>query len=142
MDDAASKEDRAALPPRPILAAAALVSVEAAALAGLAVVELIALDGGRLALGVTNAIFFLLYATGLAFCARGLFRLSRWSRSPIVMTQLIQLGVAYSFYGNDTVWVAVILGAAAIVVLAVMLAPSTTTLLYGRRLDDDDEKPD
>jgi hypothetical protein len=143
VDDAATEDGRAQqLPPRPIVVAAALVFGEAVVLAALSVVELIALDGGRLALGVTNAIFFLLYAAGLVFCARGLFRLSRWSRSPIVMSQLIQIGLAYSFYGNDTVWVAVILAVVAVAILAVLFAPSTTELLYERRFDDEAEPPD
>jgi hypothetical protein len=129
--DATKPSDPAAAPTRGIVIAAALVVAEAAALIGLAVVELFQLDGGRLALGVTNSAFFLLYAAGLIFCARGLLRLSRWTRGPVVMAQLIQLGVAYSFYGHDTVWLAVILAVAAIGVLAVMFAPSTTALLYG-----------
>jgi hypothetical protein len=137
--DATRTDDEPDRPTRGIVVASCLVFAEAATLVGLAVVELFQLDGGRLALGVTNAVFFLLYAAGLAFCARGLLRLSRWTRGPLVMAQLIQLGVAYSFYGHDTEWLAVILAATAIAVLAVMFAPSTTALLYGSsRLFEDD----
>lgn len=119
--------------PRAIQVAAGVVFAEAAALLAVAMVDVVALDGGRLALGLTNIVFFLLYAAGLAWCGWGLLRLRRWSRSPIVMTQIIQLGVAYSFYGNSTVWLAAVLAVAAIVVLVVVFSPSTTVALYGRR---------
>jgi hypothetical protein len=128
--------------PRSIVVAAALTFGEAVVLAGLAVAELVTLDGGRLGLGVTNAVFFALYASGLAFCARGLLKLRRWTRSPLVMTQIIQLGVAWSFYGHDTVWLAMVLAVVAVAVLAIMLAPTTTTLLYGERRWYEPEQPD
>jgi hypothetical protein len=142
--DATRHADEPDRPTRGVVAAACIVFAEAAGLTVLAVVELVQLDGGRLALGLTNAVFFLLYAAGLAFCARGLLRLSRWTRSPLVMAQLIQLGVAYSFYGHDTGWVAVVLAATAVPVLGVLFAPSTTTLLYGsaRWFEEDlDDQP-
>ncbi len=81
--------------------------------------------------------FFLLYAAGLAFCARGLLRLSSWTRGPIVLAQLIELGVAWSFRGGETTWVSVLLAIPAVIVLVVMFAPATTVALYGHRLSDD-----
>ena len=117
---------------RPALTAAAgVVVAEALVLVGLAVVELVELDSARLGLGVANAVFFAAYAAALGWCARGLVRLSLWSRGPIVLTQLIQLGVAWSFLGGATTAVAVALGVLAAVVLVLVLSPSTTSALYG-----------
>lgn len=122
-------------PSRGLLLAAALVVLEALALVGLAVAELFALDADRLGLGLTNLVFFLAYGVGLAVVGWGLSRVRRWSRAPAVLAQLIQLGVAYSFAGGSTTWVALVLAIVAIVVLVVVLSPSTTTAMYGIRDD-------
>ena len=85
-------------PDRPnsaIRLAAGLVALEAVGLIALAVAEIVNLDWDHPAAGVTQAVFFLLYAAGLALCARGLLRLSSWTRGPIVVAQLIELGVAW-----------------------------------------------
>lgn len=116
--------------------AAALVGAEAVALLGFAAVELLAVDSDRLALGVTNAVFFAAYGGGLALCARGLMTLRSWCRGPIVLAQIIQLGVSWSFVGIDTTWLAAALSVAAVVVLASVLAPSTTEALERSDLDD------
>jgi hypothetical protein len=125
--------DEARTPTMPMKAAAGVVCVEAVALIALGVAEIFAIDSQRVALGVTNTIFFLLYGGLLLWCARSLLSARSWSRSPIVLTQLIQLGVAWSFAGGGTRWLAAILAALALGVLGAMLAPSTTEVLYGRR---------
>lgn len=68
-------------------------------------------------MGVTTAVFLLLYGAALVFVARGLYRTSTWSRGPAVFAQLIQLGVAWSFWGGSTSAVAVVLAIAAAAVL-------------------------
>jgi peptidoglycan/LPS O-acetylase OafA/YrhL len=131
--------------PRPSTAlrlAAALVGLEALAVVALAVAELFALDSDRLSLGITNAIFFSAYGAALAFAGWGLSRVRRWSRGPIVLAQLIQLGVAYSFRGGSTTWVAIVLAVVAIAVLVVILSPSSTEALYGIRSDSTTESDD
>jgi hypothetical protein len=122
--------------------AAVVVVLEALALVGFGVAEIFAIDSDRIALGVTNIVFFLLYGGLLLWCARALVAGRSWSRSPIVLTQLIQLGVAWSFAGGDTQWVSAVLALLALAVLAVMLSPSTTSVLYGRRSRWDFEEPD
>ena len=127
-------------PDRPnsaIRLAAGLVALEAVGLIALAVAEIVNIDWDHPAAGVTQAVFFLLYAAGLALCARGLLRLSSWTRGPIVVAQLIELGVAWSFRGGETTWVTVLLAIPAVIVLAVMFAPATTVALYGHRFSDD-----
>jgi hypothetical protein len=119
-------------------AACAVVGLEAAAALAFGIAELAQLDRARLTVGLTTAAFFFVYAVGLAAAARGLARLRGWSRAPVVLAQLIQLGVAWSFYGGSTDWVAVLLAVSAVAVLAVVLAPATTDALYGPRGADDE----
>jgi len=125
--------DEPRMPTLGMKVAAAVVCLEAVALVVGGVAEIFAIDSDRVALGVTNTVFFLLYGFLLLWCAWSLVGGRSWSRSPIVLTQLIQLGVAWSFAGGDTRWVAAILAGPAVGVLAVMLAPSTTEVLYGTR---------
>jgi hypothetical protein len=108
---------------------AALVALEAAALILLAAVELGSLDYDRLALGVTATAFFVLYAAALGACAYGLWQAKRWSRSPVVLTELIALGVAWSFSGGTTLWVTVVLGSLAIATLVCVFLPASTEAL-------------
>lgn len=126
--------------PLQIRLASIVVWLEALGLLGLGIGVLVSVGGDRLVSGLTSAFFFALSAAGLGFCAWGLGRLHRWSRSPIVLAQLIQLGVSWSFYGDDTVWVAIVLAPIAVAVLAVMLSSTTTELLYGERIDPRDDE--
>ena len=55
--------------PRPILVAASLVSVEATLLILLGLAEIFAVSGARVVMGVTTAVFFVVYGAGLLVCA-------------------------------------------------------------------------
>jgi hypothetical protein len=113
--------------------AAALVVLEAVGALAFGVAELVRLDSSRLVVGLTTSAFFIVYAAGLATAARGLVRLRSWSRAPVVLAQFIELGLAWSFYGDGTQWVAGLLAVPPIVVLVVIFAPATTDALYGQR---------
>jgi hypothetical protein len=115
-----------------------LVGLQSAALFGLAGLEVASMDADRLSVALTSSVFFLLYGAGLAASAVGLIRGRRWARSPIVLTQLISLGVAWSFKGGETTWVAVSLTLVAVAVLGLVLHPDSTEALYGRRRDEDE----
>jgi hypothetical protein len=54
--------------------------------------------------GTTVGLSFLFFAcaVGLGLCAYGLARLQSWSRAPIVLTQLITLGLAWDYRSNNT----------------------------------------
>jgi hypothetical protein len=107
----------AAAVPRPLKLAAAVVAAEGLVLVVLGIAEAFTIQGSRLVLGLTTTAFFILYGGGLGLVARGLFRASTWSRGPAVFAQLIQILVAYSFWGGSTKSVAVALALAAVGVL-------------------------
>ena len=115
--------------PRPatLTIAVLLVWLEALALIVLAGLELFSLSMGRLTMGVTTAFFFLVYAAALLLCGYGLLRLVSWARSPIVLAQLIQLGLAWSW--RDTPAVAVPLGLVAAAILVAIFAPASLEAL-------------
>ena len=121
--------DRDHTAPPPLAVAASLVAVEAFLLVVLAVLELANLRSIRLTMGVTTTVFFLVAAAGLAWCAWSLWKGRRWARGPVVMAQLIQLGLAWNFRDAPTTFLAIGLAVAGLVVIAGLLHPSTTRVL-------------
>ena len=95
----------------------------------LGIAEAFTIHSNRLVLGVTTTLFFVAYGAGLGLVARGLSRASTWSRGPAVFTQLIQLLVAYSFWGGSTEAVAIALAVAAVGVLIAVFQKSSTEAL-------------
>lgn len=117
--------------PAPLSVAASLAAVEGVVLGLYGVAEIVALEADRAVMGVTTALFFLVYGAGLVLCAWRMARGASWARSPVVMAQLIQLGVAWSFRGGDSVLVAVALAAVALVVLVGIFHPASLRALGG-----------
>lgn len=113
--------------PAPLLVAASLVALEGLLLALLAVVELGSLSSERLMLGLTTTVFFLAYAALLVWAARAVTRGRSWARSPIVLSQLILLGLAWN--NRDTPVVAGALAVVAVVVIAGLLHPDSIEAL-------------
>jgi hypothetical protein len=105
--------------------ATVLVGAEAAAVLVLGILEVGVLSGSRAAMGLTTAVFFLVYGAGLAACGWSLHRLRAWARAPVVLAQLIQLGVAWSFRSGGTTPVAAALAVVALLVLAGVFAPAS-----------------
>ena len=95
----------------------------------LGIAEAFTIHSSRLVLGLTTAAFFVVYGAGLGFVARGLWKASTWSRGPTVFTQLIQLLVAYSFWGGSTKAVAIALAVAAVAVLVCVFQKAFTAAL-------------
>ena len=111
--------------PAPLKVAASLTAVEAVLLLIYAVAELFSLSPGKAAVTLTTAVFFALYGGALLICAWGLVGGRSWARSPVVLAQLIQLGLAWSFRGGDTTVVAVVLALVALIVVAGVLHPAS-----------------
>ena len=84
----------------------------------------------RVGMALPTTVFFLLYGCGLLVCARGLLRRRRWARAPVVLAQLIQALVAWSFFAGETRWLALLLAGTAVAVLvAVLSRPATRALV-------------
>jgi hypothetical protein len=52
-----------------------------------------------------------------------------WARSPIVVAQVLFLGIAWNFLGGSTTWVSIALAVVAIVVLVGLLHPASIDAL-------------
>jgi hypothetical protein len=115
--------------PAPLAVAASLTAVEAVIFVVLAVAELADFEASKAVMGATTALFFLGYGAGLALCAWGVWRLASWGRAPIVVAQLIQIFLAWSFWGGETTWVAVVLALVAAIVLAGVFHPQSIAAL-------------
>jgi len=114
-----------------LVVAAVVVALEAVTLLAVGGSVVLGSERGRLVLDVTTTAFFLLYGCGLLFCARGLVLARRWARAPVVLAQLIQVLVAWSFLPGETRWVAILLVVSAVAVLTSVLSPAATRALVG-----------
>jgi hypothetical protein len=121
--------DRRTDHPAPLVVAASLVAVEGLVLLLLAVLELASLSSQRLTMGVTTTGFFAVYGGALLLLAWSVHRGRSWARSPIVLSPLIPLGLAWSFRGGDTTLVAVALAVVAVIVVAGLLHPASIEAL-------------
>jgi hypothetical protein len=105
------------------------VALEGIILVLFGIAEMAALSGARVTMGVTTALFFVVYGAGLAYCAWQVWRLQSWARAPVVLAQLIQLGVAWSFRGGAGTLAAVGLAIVAAIVLAGIFHPDSLRAL-------------
>jgi hypothetical protein len=115
--------------------AASLAAVEGGLLALVALGELRSLSSERLSTELATVAFFALYGVGLVYCSWQLYRVRTWARGPVLLSQLIQLGVAWSFWGGSTTWLSVTLAVVALIVLAGLLHPQSIDAL-------NDEQPE
>lgn len=120
--------------PAPLTVAVGLTGVEGLVMLGYAVLEAANTSSERLAMGLTTALFFALYGVGLLFAAWAVHRRHSWARSPIVLAQLIQLGLAWNLRGGETLPVAIAMAVVGLVVIVGLLHPASID-----HLDGDDE---
>ena len=118
--------------PAPLKVAASVAALEAVAVLGVAVAELLSTSGDRLLLGLTTTLFFLLYGGLLLASSWLVTRGVSWTRGPVLMAQLFQLVLAWTLREEGTRAIAVALVVASAVVLAGMLHPQSVGFL----LDD------
>lgn len=83
--------------PAPLIVAAGVILVQAIAAAALAIGQFFSVDASREAMGLTNGIFFAVYAVALGLVSLGMGRLKPWSRGPALMSQLLNLGLAWNY---------------------------------------------
>ena len=115
--------------PAPLLVAASLAALEGLVIGVLGLLELVSLTSGRLTMGLTTAGFFAAYGVLLVFCGWQLTRCTPWARAPVLLAQLIQLGLAWGFREGDTLPVAIVLAVVSVVVLAGLFHPASMRAL-------------
>ncbi|HET7432805.1 MAG TPA: hypothetical protein VFJ89_14950 [Nocardioides sp.] len=115
--------------PSPLVVAASLAAVEGLLLLAYGVLEAANVHSDRAAMGVTTALFFAVLGAVLLACAWLVVRGRAWARSPIVVAQVMFLGLAWSFLGGATTWVSVALALVAVLVLVGLLHPSSIDAL-------------
>ena len=119
---------------RLLIVAAAVVTIEAVVLIGLALADLLSLDSSRVTIGVGVAAFLLVYGGSLLVAMAMMLR-GRWgARGPLVASQLVQLGIAWNLRGVDPDTLVVprlslLVALAAVVVLVCLLASPVTAAI-------------
>lgn len=111
--------------PKPLKITIIITMIQAAIAVIIGLLELFNLVASRATMGAVTTIFFVLYGSFLIVAARQLSKLSPWARGPVLLSQLIWLGVAWSFIGGATTWVAVVLALSALAALAGLLHPDS-----------------
>lgn len=91
--------------------------------------EAVHVSSGRVVMGATTALFFVAYGVALGWCAWGMYSLRSWSRGPVLLAQLIWLGLAWNLRDSSIEAVAIAGAVAAFVVLAGMLHPRSVQAL-------------
>ncbi len=85
----------------PLTIAALVVSVQALVFVALAVLDLTGLVPGRVGVGIGIGVMLLAIGIGLLAAAWGVFRGAHAARGPVVVAQLIGLGLAWSLRTPD-----------------------------------------
>lgn len=115
--------------PAPLVTAAGLTFVEGLLTVMYGIGEAVHITSQRLVMGMTTSLFFVAYGAAMVLCAWGLTRLRTWARGPVLLAQLIWLGLAWNFREGDTLPVAIGLAVPAVLVLVGMLLPSSVDAL-------------
>lgn len=115
--------------PKPLVIAAGVTALQGFVFLIYAALEIVTTDQSRVVMGATTSIFFLFYGVGLVLCAWRLSRPEAWARSPVVLAQLIHLGLAWSFWGQETRWVSLGLVLVSGVVLIGLFHPASVRAL-------------
>lgn len=105
------------------------MGVQGLVLVLLAVLEAASADADRASLAVSTSVFFAGYGVVLLVGAVGLLRRSTWARGPMLLTQLIMLGIAWSL--RDQTAVAVMMALVAALAIAGVVHPDSIAALSG-----------
>jgi hypothetical protein len=124
--------------PRPVLAAAALVTVEGAALLVFAVVNVVLTalsDAGSVPLALGGALLLAIFGGGLILLARALRALKAPARSPVIAVQIVALPIGWTLTtgnGRPEIGLPVLLLAVAVLVLLFSTAEARDSLTRER----------
>jgi uncharacterized membrane protein (DUF2068 family) len=115
-----------------LTAAGLLVALQAAGLAGIAVVvivEVLVATAEDVTRALVTALLAAVAAGGLGLAARGLWWRRRWARAPALVTNVLVLPVAYDMVRGERWYVGAPLALWALVVIGLLLAPATHAAL-------------
>jgi hypothetical protein len=112
------------LPP-PLVVALSLAGLEGLLVLAYGVLEAANVHTDRAAMGVTTAVFFVLLGGAVVACAWLVAHGRAAARSPVIVVQVIVLGLAWDLRGGASTWLAVGLALVAAVVLVGLLHPDS-----------------
>ncbi len=115
--------------PTPLVVASFLVALQGLFLVGYGVLELLSVSSGRVTMGLTTALFFLIVGVALVAGAWAVTHGRGVARGPILLVQLIQLGLAYNSFTAGNYLVSVVLALFAALVIGGFLAPPSLEAL-------------
>jgi hypothetical protein len=116
------------LPP-PLVVAASLAALEGLLVLVYGVLEAANLHADRAAMGITTAAFFGILGFALVACAWLVSRGRPGARAPIIVVQVMLVGLAWNLRGGSTTWVAAGLALVAALVLIGLLHPASVAAL-------------
>jgi hypothetical protein len=108
--------------------AAGFAALESLLLLVVAVVGLI--DPSNLGVAIGLAVIYVVSALGLALAGVGLWERRSWGRAPVVLAQLVILGMAWDLR-HDAIALTIAGAALGVAVLACVLHPASTRALSG-----------
>jgi len=111
-----------------LLVAAAIILGEALTCLVLAVLGVTDLGDAGVSSGIGVSVILAVYGGFQAWAAWRVTEGDLWARSPLVVTQIIQLIIAFNL-ADIPAWIPVLVGASAVVTLACLLAPPVTRAL-------------
>lgn len=121
--------------PAPLIVAAGLCLVEGIVVVAYGVDTLLHAGREKTADVVVGGLFLLGYGALLIWCARGLTRLRPWTRGPVLLSQLIALGLAWNLRSGGTAIAAAALLVLALAALVGLLHPRSIEALERARDD-------
>ena len=111
-----------------LLIAAVIVLAEAVTCVVLAVLGVTDLDGDSVGAAIGVSLILAVYGGFQAWAVWRVTLGDQWARSPLVVTQIIQLIIAFNLAGIPG-WITVLVGASAVATLVCLLAPPVTRAL-------------
>lgn len=114
-----------------LLVAGAVVAVEGGGLVALAALEVASIQGERVGLGVSTAVFLGGLGLLLLVAVGAILRGHAWARGLLVFSQFLCLVLSFNFRG-DAGWITPTMAGASLLALACLLSPPVTRALGGR----------
>lgn len=122
-----------------LLAVAALICLgEGLSLIGLAVLDLTTIESERASAAIGVALMLILLGASVIFTAVRLFARAAWARSPLVLTQLIALLLAWNLR-TAAPWLPITVGVCAAIALVCLVVPATTRALTHSPIDPQEQ---